>query len=99
MSPIRNPSGKPFMFRALLPSGAELDLAMIRPFRKTSWQPKTATDCPVREQLSPQSSFFISLEHVQRGALLCPFFGGKPGMHYIIDCADDDMYLRVNNVD
>ncbi|KAJ7637326.1 hypothetical protein DFH06DRAFT_1478800 [Mycena polygramma] len=88
-----------FMFRALLPSGAELDLAMIRPFRKTSWQPKTPTDCPVREPLSPQSSLFIALEHVQRGALLCPIFGGKQGMHYIIDCVDDDMYLRVNNID
>ncbi|KAJ7682365.1 hypothetical protein DFH06DRAFT_1289864 [Mycena polygramma] len=28
-----------FMFRALLPSGAELDLAMIRPFRKTAPNP------------------------------------------------------------
>ncbi|KAJ6485311.1 hypothetical protein C8R47DRAFT_1016572 [Mycena vitilis] len=88
-----------FMFRALLPSGAELDLAMIRPFRKTPWQPKTPTDCPVREHLSPQSSFFIALEHVQRGALLCPIFGGKQGMYYIIDCVDEDMYLRVNNID
>ncbi|KAJ6495523.1 hypothetical protein DFH09DRAFT_1103820 [Mycena vulgaris] len=27
-----------------------------------------------------------SLEHVVRGALLCPIFGGKAGMDYIIDC-------------
>ncbi|KAJ7619024.1 hypothetical protein B0H17DRAFT_1219832 [Mycena rosella] len=41
-----------FMFRAHLPSGAKLDLATIRPFRKTSWQPKTQTDCPIQEQVS-----------------------------------------------
>ncbi|KAJ7689710.1 hypothetical protein B0H17DRAFT_1202163 [Mycena rosella] len=40
-----------FMFRAHLPSGAKLDLATIRPFRKTSWQPKTQTDCPIQEQV------------------------------------------------
>ncbi|KAJ7204541.1 hypothetical protein C8J57DRAFT_1100775 [Mycena rebaudengoi] len=52
------------VFRSHLPSGAELDLAMIRPFRKTSWQPKTPTDCSIREQLSAQSSIFIALEHI-----------------------------------
>lgn len=31
-------------------------------------------------------------------ALLCPIFGGKAGMNYIIDCVDDDMYLSVNNI-
>ncbi|KAJ6491122.1 hypothetical protein C8R45DRAFT_928945 [Mycena sanguinolenta] len=29
---------------------------------------------------------FIALEHVIRGALLCPIFGGKQDMHYVIDC-------------
>ncbi|KAJ7932210.1 hypothetical protein B0H13DRAFT_2263411 [Mycena leptocephala] len=32
-----------FVFRTHLPSGAKLDLAMIRQFRKTSWQPRTRT--------------------------------------------------------
>ncbi|KAJ6573588.1 hypothetical protein DFH09DRAFT_1079145 [Mycena vulgaris] len=40
-----------------------------------------------------------SLEHVVRGALLCPIFGGKAGMHYIIDCINEGIYLRVNNID
>ncbi|KAJ7181268.1 hypothetical protein C8R46DRAFT_1211522 [Mycena filopes] len=87
------------VFRAHLPNGTNLDLAMVRPFRKTRWQPKTSTDRPVREQLSQQSSTFIALEHIVRGALLCPIFGGKQGMHYIVDCIDEDMYLRVNNID
>ncbi|KAJ7434391.1 hypothetical protein B0H11DRAFT_1757690, partial [Mycena galericulata] len=88
-----------FVFRAHLPSGAELDLAMIRPFRKTSWQPRTPTDCPIREQFSVQSSVFITLEHIVRGALLCPIFGARQDIHYVTDCLDEDMYLRVNNID
>ncbi|KAJ7161962.1 hypothetical protein C8R43DRAFT_1123671 [Mycena crocata] len=67
-----------FVFRAYLPSGTELDLAM---------------------QLSTQSSFFITLEHIVRGALLCPIFGARQDMHYLLDCIDEDMYLRVNNID
>ncbi|KAJ7119315.1 hypothetical protein C8R43DRAFT_933874, partial [Mycena crocata] len=70
---------------------------MVRPFCKTSWQPRTPTDCPVRQQLSAQSSFFITLEHIVRGALLCPIFGARQDMHYLLDCIDEDMYLRVNN--
>ncbi|KAJ7261681.1 hypothetical protein C8J57DRAFT_1071747 [Mycena rebaudengoi] len=88
-----------FIFRCHLPSDAALDLAMVRPFRRTSWQPNTPTDCPIREKLSLKSCHFIALEHVVRGALLSPIFGGKDGMHYIIDCVDEDMYLRVNNID
>ncbi|KAJ7062531.1 hypothetical protein C8F01DRAFT_1281311 [Mycena amicta] len=33
-------------------------------------------------------------EHIEasfRGALLCPIFGGKDGMHYIVDCIDEDI--------
>ncbi|KAJ7141078.1 hypothetical protein C8R44DRAFT_866737 [Mycena epipterygia] len=88
-----------FMFRAHLPSGAKLNLAMIRPFRKTSWHPKTHTDCPIREQVPAQSSIFIVLEHIVRGVLLCPIFGGRQDMHYVIDCIDEDMYLRLHNID
>jgi hypothetical protein len=88
-----------FVFRAHLPSGAKLDLAMIRQFSKTSWQPRTRTDCPIREKLSAQSSMFITLEHVVRGALLSPISGARQDMHYVIDCVDEDMYLRVNNIE
>ncbi|KAJ7040846.1 hypothetical protein C8F04DRAFT_948197, partial [Mycena alexandri] len=88
-----------FVFRCHLPSDVTLDLAIVRPFRRTAWQPKTRTDCPIREKLSLNSSYFIALEHITRGTLLCSIFGGKDGMHYIIDCIDEDMYLRINNID
>ncbi|KAJ7079129.1 hypothetical protein B0H15DRAFT_859196 [Mycena belliarum] len=87
-----------FVFRCHLPGGAALDLALVRPFRKTSWQPNTRTNCPIREKMATASCGFIALEHVVRGTLLCPIFGGKAGMHYIIDCIDEDMYLRINSI-
>ncbi|KAJ7092345.1 hypothetical protein B0H15DRAFT_905706 [Mycena belliarum] len=86
------------LFRVHLSTGAELDLAMIRPFCGSLWKPKTATDCPVRERAP--SAIFIALEHVVRGVLLSPIFGARPEKYYyVIDCIDEDMYLRVNNID
>ncbi|KAF8184612.1 hypothetical protein K438DRAFT_2020332 [Mycena galopus ATCC 62051] len=87
-----------FVFRCHLPGNAALDLAMVCPFRKTSWQPNTRTDCPIREKMPVTTSSFVALEHVVRGALICPIFDGKEGMHYVVDCVDEDMYLRVNNI-
>ncbi|KAJ7211148.1 hypothetical protein GGX14DRAFT_565019 [Mycena pura] len=88
-----------FIFRCHLPGDATLDLALVQPFRRTTWQPKTRTDCPIREKLAPKSCKFIALEHVTRGALMCPIFGGKEGMHFIVDCIDEDMYLRLHDID
>ncbi|KAJ6459079.1 hypothetical protein C8R45DRAFT_765428, partial [Mycena sanguinolenta] len=75
-----------FIFQCHFLSGEVLDLAMTRPFRKTSWQPNTPTDCSIHEQAPATSSAFIALEHLVHSALLCPIFGGKAGVHYIIDC-------------
>ncbi|KAJ7088994.1 hypothetical protein C8R44DRAFT_649100, partial [Mycena epipterygia] len=88
-----------FLFHCHLPSDVELDLAIVRPFCRTAWQPNTRTDCPIHQQLPLKSCHVIALEHILRGALLSPIFGGKDGMYYIIDCIDEDMYLRVNNLD
>ncbi|KAJ7029674.1 hypothetical protein C8F04DRAFT_962637, partial [Mycena alexandri] len=87
-----------FVFRCHLPGDVALDLAMVQPFGRTAWTPKTLTDCPIRERLPLKNCHFIALEHVIRGALLCPMFWGKDRMHYLIDCIDEDMYLRLNNI-
>ncbi|KAJ7248708.1 hypothetical protein C8J57DRAFT_1672463 [Mycena rebaudengoi] len=88
-----------FLFHCHLPGDSALDLAMVRPFRRTAWQPNSRTDCPIREILPLKGCHFIALEHIVSGALLSPIFGGEDSMHYIIDCIDEDMYLRVHNVD
>jgi hypothetical protein len=85
------------VFRCHLPHKVYLDLALIRPYRKSSWLPRTRTDCPIREW-SP-GSLFISMEHVTRGTLLCPIFGATVEVFYVMDCIDADMFLRVNNID
>ncbi|KAJ7786896.1 hypothetical protein B0H14DRAFT_2630011 [Mycena olivaceomarginata] len=85
------------VFRCHLPHKVYLDLALIRPYRKSSWVPRTRTDCPIREW-SP-GSLFISMEHVTRGTLLCPIFGAPVEAFYVMDCIDADMFLHVNNID
>ncbi|KAJ6627809.1 hypothetical protein B0H10DRAFT_2429041 [Mycena sp. CBHHK59/15] len=75
-----------------------LDLAMIQPYRKSSWVARMPTDCPIREWNS-RSTIFIALEHVTRGVLLCPIFGASREVFYVVDCIDEDMFLRVNQID
>ncbi|KAK7007202.1 hypothetical protein R3P38DRAFT_3325584 [Favolaschia claudopus] len=85
------------VFRCFLPDGVKLGLAMVRPFRRSSWHPKTRTDCPIRERKS--GVMFIALEHVVRGVLLCPIFGASREAFYVIDTIDGDMFLRINGID
>ncbi|KAJ7480474.1 hypothetical protein B0H11DRAFT_1724784 [Mycena galericulata] len=85
------------VFRCHLPRKVTLDLAMIHPYRKSTWAARTRTDCPMREWSI--GSIFIALEHVTRGALLCPVFGAPREVFYVIDCVDEDMFLRINDID
>ncbi|KAJ7017193.1 hypothetical protein C8F04DRAFT_979784, partial [Mycena alexandri] len=84
-----------FLLRCHLPGGATLDLAMVQPYGRSLWQPNTRTDRPIRSKLPLKSCHFISLEHIVRGVLLAPIFGGKDGMYYVVDCVDEGMYLRI----
>ncbi|KAF7371552.1 hypothetical protein MVEN_00010200 [Mycena venus] len=85
------------VFRCHLPRHKSIDLAMIQSYRTSSWNPKTRTDCPVREKSA--APMFIALEHLTRGALLCPIFGASREVFYVVDCVDEDMFLRVNYID
>ncbi|KAJ7745564.1 hypothetical protein DFH07DRAFT_748846 [Mycena maculata] len=85
------------VFRCHLPHKVSLDLAMIKPYRKSSLAARTRTDCPIREW-SPGYTF-IALEHVTRGTLLCPIFEASHEVFYVVDCIDEDMFLRVNEID
>ncbi|KAJ6548364.1 hypothetical protein B0H19DRAFT_1265201 [Mycena capillaripes] len=85
------------VFRCHLPHKVTLDLALIHPYRKSSWAPRTRTDCPIREW-NP-GSVFITMEHITRGALLCPIFGAPREVFYVMDCVDEDMFLRVNDIE
>ncbi|KAJ7213901.1 hypothetical protein GGX14DRAFT_563480 [Mycena pura] len=75
------------LLRVTTHDGTTRDLAYVRTFKAhTAWKPRTVWDgCHVVEEgRRPQ---FLPLEHVERGALLA------------IDMVDDDMFLRLNNID
>jgi hypothetical protein len=40
---------------------------------------------------------FIALKHVTRGRLLCPYLARR-ARFYLVDCIDEDMFLRVNEI-
>ncbi|KAJ7354437.1 hypothetical protein DFH08DRAFT_691944, partial [Mycena albidolilacea] len=87
-----------FVFHCHLTGNVLIDLVLVQPFGMTAWQPNTRTDCLIWNKLPLKNCHFIALEHIVLGILLCPIFGGQDSMHYIVDCIDEDMYLRVDNI-
>ncbi|KAJ7606248.1 hypothetical protein FB45DRAFT_765753, partial [Roridomyces roridus] len=92
-----------FLFRCQLPSKETIDLALVRPYRRSSWHPPTRTDCPIREwapaRAGQYKTAFIALEHITRGCLLSPIFGASREVFYVMDCVDADMFLRLHDID
>jgi hypothetical protein len=86
-----------YLFRCHLPHRVSLDLAMIWPYRASTWKPRTRTNYPIREKGS--RPIFISLEHVTRGAVLTPIFGAPREVFYVVDCVNENMYLRINRIE
>ncbi|KAJ7472475.1 hypothetical protein FB451DRAFT_1469161 [Mycena latifolia] len=82
------------VFCCHLPQKVTLDLAMIRPYCRSSWAARTRTDCPIREW--GVGSTFIALEHVTRGVLLCPIFEASREVFYVVDCIDEDITSTVS---
>jgi hypothetical protein len=39
------------------------------------------------------------MEHITRGTLLGPISGAPVEVFYVMDCADEDMFLRVNEIE
>jgi hypothetical protein len=84
------------LIRCSLPSGKEVDLALVRRFSRSHWKPKTVwSGCRVLDEDSKSS--LVSMEYVLRGALLCPVSQREDeGAHYFVDTVDSDMFLRVS---
>ena len=84
------------LIRCSLPSGKQVDLALVRRFSRSHQKPKTVwSGCRVLDE--DQESSLVSMEYVLRGALLCPVSqqqGEKA--HYFVDTVDSDMFLREN---
>ncbi|KAF8263167.1 hypothetical protein EI94DRAFT_1598647 [Lactarius quietus] len=84
------------LLRCSLPSGEEIDLALVRWFSRSHWKPKTVwSGCRVLNE--DVESSLVTMDYVLRGALLCPVSQHKnEKAHYIIDTVDADMFLREN---
>ncbi|KAJ7857467.1 hypothetical protein B0H14DRAFT_2578358 [Mycena olivaceomarginata] len=88
------------LLRVTTPNKNVLDLVYVRVFKeRRSWKPKTVwKGCRVGEESArPQ---FLPLEHVARGALLARASGiTRNDLHFPLDTVDDDMFLRLNDID
>ncbi|KAJ7760324.1 hypothetical protein B0H14DRAFT_3511124 [Mycena olivaceomarginata] len=88
------------LLRITTPNKDVLDLAYVWVFKEhRSWKPKTVwKGCRVVEESArPQ---FLPLEHVDRGALLARASGPtRNDLHFPLDTVDDDMFLRLNDID
>ncbi len=84
------------LIRCWLPSGKVIDLALMNGFSPSKWKPRTAwKGCRVVEE--DKSSFFMLMEYVTRGGLVCPVSDRDGELrNYIVDSIDSDMLLRVN---
>ncbi|KAK6981735.1 hypothetical protein R3P38DRAFT_2578136, partial [Favolaschia claudopus] len=84
------------LLRCRLPSGRNLDIALVRMFGQSRWKPKTRWDgCEVREEEKEHS--FLSMDYVIRGALMAPVRSVKqPNTYYLVDTIDADMFLRAD---
>jgi len=85
------------LLRCQLPSRKCVDIALVHSFSSRShWKPNTKWDgCQICVEDS--NSSFILIEHLIRGALLCPVFESENRSYYIMDTVDGDMFLRLNN--
>ena len=84
------------LLRCTLSSGEEHDIAVVRMFKYSSWQPNTVIEgCHVLEEANePQ---FVMLKYMVRGAHIIPIFSTKAGRFVLNDLIDGDMFLRAGN--
>ncbi|KAJ7241737.1 hypothetical protein C8J57DRAFT_1726504 [Mycena rebaudengoi] len=79
--------------------GESFDLAYVRRFKNSKWKPRTTWQgCRVVEEV--EKAEFLPLTYITRGALLPPARGtSRRNLYFAMDTADDDMFLRLNNIE
>ncbi|KAJ7125922.1 hypothetical protein C8R44DRAFT_702274 [Mycena epipterygia] len=84
------------LLRCNLPSGRQIDVALVRLFERSRWKPRTRwAGCQIRDEVKQYS--FLSMEHVIRGALLAPVSSvNNEPTHILVDTVDADMFLRAD---
>jgi hypothetical protein len=84
------------LLRCNLPSGQQIDIAIVRMFKLSGWKPRTRwAGCQVQDKVQEYS--LLSMEHVIRGAFLAPAYGAPNELtHFLVDTIDADMFLRAD---
>ncbi|KAJ7289746.1 hypothetical protein C8J57DRAFT_1706452 [Mycena rebaudengoi] len=79
--------------------GESFDLAYVRRFKNSKWKPRTTWQgCRVVEEV--EKAEFLPLTYITCGALLPPAGGtSRRYLYFAMDTADDDMFLRLNNIE
>jgi hypothetical protein len=87
------------LLRCTIPGNSTFDLAFVYRFKNSKWKPRTIwKGCRVVEECGRPE--FLPLEHVARGALLARAWGSeRTNLYFPIDTIDDDMFLRLNNIE
>ncbi|KAJ7581540.1 hypothetical protein C8J56DRAFT_1057519 [Mycena floridula] len=77
-------------------TGETLELALVHKHMPHRWKPRTVWQgCQVVSE--EKSTSLILMQYIVRGALLSPAFGANnSSLHYIVDCADYNMFLHAN---
>ncbi|KAJ7617483.1 hypothetical protein DFH06DRAFT_1062143 [Mycena polygramma] len=84
------------LIRCHLPSGRQIDIALVRMFEKSHWKPRTQwAGCQVRDEVKQYS--FLSMEHIIRGVLMAPVSAAPDDpTHILVDTVDADIFLRAD---
>ncbi|KAJ7248325.1 hypothetical protein C8J57DRAFT_1475494 [Mycena rebaudengoi] len=79
--------------------GRSFDLAYVRRFKNSKWKPRTVwKGCRVVEE--SEKLEFLPLTYITRGAVLPRVRGtARQNLYFTMDTADDDMFLRLNNIE
>ncbi|KAJ6548779.1 hypothetical protein B0H19DRAFT_1299816 [Mycena capillaripes] len=87
------------LLRCQVPNGRCFDLAFVQCSKKSKWKPRTQwKGCQVVEESG--KPVFLPLDCVARGALLVRARGTtRNNLYFPLDTIDDDMFLRLNNID
>ncbi|KAI4294699.1 hypothetical protein K525DRAFT_290407 [Schizophyllum commune Loenen D] len=82
------------LIRCVLPSGKEVELAILHRFTCSSWRPRTLWD-GARLYKEGKETNMVLMDYIVRGAVLAPAFGQpQRDLHYLVDAVDTDMFLR-----
>ncbi|KAJ7191815.1 hypothetical protein GGX14DRAFT_380770 [Mycena pura] len=86
-----------YLFRCRLPSKHEVDVALVRLFKRAQWKPKTVWEnCHILED---GRTTFMLPKYFIRGAHLINAFGSQKEstVFYLNDVVDSDWFLRAGN--